>query len=48
MNVKLNNNVVIHCKRNVEGSPDQSISLREVEIEPNAMLECRSTFCHLS
>ena len=30
-----------------KGSSDQSVLLREVEIEPNVKLECVSRFCYL-
>ena len=36
-----------HCKRCLEGSPDQSVLSKEVEIEPNVKLECVSKFCNL-
>ena len=45
---KLKNIIVFHCKRCLEGSPDQSDLLRGVEIEPNVMLECVSMFSYLS
>ena len=44
---KLKDNIDFHCKRCLEGSPDQSVLLRKVEIEPNVKLECVSRFCYL-
>ena len=44
---KLKDNIDFHCKRCLEGSSDQSVLLREVEIEPNLKLECVSRFCYL-
>ena len=34
-------------KRCLEGSPDQHVLLREVEIEPHVNLECVAMFCYL-
>ena len=44
---KLKNNIDFHCKRCLESSPDQTVLLKEVEIEPNVKLECVSRFCCL-
>ena len=43
---KLKSYVDFHCKRCLEGGPDQARLLRDVEIESNVMLESVSNCCY--
>ena len=43
----LKSNVDFHCMRCLEGNHVQTVSLKEVVIEPNVKLECDPKFCYL-